>query len=160
MKPPTFVGPLTAEDRQHLEAGLRSPDAFTLRRSQILLASARGYRPSEIAPVVGCSVQGIRDAIRAFRAEGLGCLRAKPKTPKTIHAAWPKGRDEDLRALLHQPGPAAAPRPGTGRRPRSGPGPGRRPGAPPASRPRAASARPSPQPRTAPARRLRPPGRS
>src|SRR5262249_46301033 len=35
-------------------------------------------------------------------AEGLACLQPKPKTPKTIHAAWPKDRDDDLRALLHQ----------------------------------------------------------
>src|SRR6516225_1153164 len=63
MKPPTFVGSLTAEDRQHLEAGLHSPDAFTLRRSQILLASARGYRPSQIAPVLGCSIGSVRNAI-------------------------------------------------------------------------------------------------
>jgi transposase len=82
MKPPTFVGPLTAEDRQHLEAGLRSPDAFTLRRSQILLASARGYRASQIAPVLGCSVQSIRHAIRAFQAEGLSCLAVKSSAPQ------------------------------------------------------------------------------
>jgi DNA-binding CsgD family transcriptional regulator len=98
MKPPLFVGPLTDRDKQQLEAGLRSPDAFTLRRGQILLASARGYRPSQIAPILGCSVQSIRDAIRAFRAEGVGCLRAKPKAPKAVHAAWPKDRDDDLRA--------------------------------------------------------------
>ena len=29
-------------------------------------------------------------------------MRAKPKTSKTVHAAWPKDRDDDLRALLHQ----------------------------------------------------------
>ncbi len=28
-------------------------------------------------------------ALRAFAAEGLACLRPKPKTPKTILAAWP-----------------------------------------------------------------------
>ena len=47
-------------------------------------------------------VQTVRDALRAFAAEGLHCLHAKPKTPKTIHTAWPKDRDDDLRALLHQ----------------------------------------------------------
>ncbi len=102
MKPPTFVGSLTAEDRQQLKAGLRSPDAFTLRRCQILLASARGYRPSQIAPVLGSGVQTVRDALRAFAAEGVSCLRAKPKTPKTIHAVWPRNRDEELRELLHR----------------------------------------------------------
>jgi hypothetical protein len=29
-------------------------------------------------------------------------LGAKPKTPKAVRAAWPKDRDGDLRALLHQ----------------------------------------------------------
>jgi transposase len=102
MKPPTFVATLTAEDRQHLEAGLRSPDAFTLRRCQILLASARGYRPSQIAPVLGCSIPSVRNAIRAFQAEGLSCLAAKSSVPKRVGILWPRHRDEELRELLHQ----------------------------------------------------------
>jgi transposase len=102
MKAPLFVRPLTAAERQALTAGLRSADAFTLRRSQILLASARGQRPSRIAAALGCTAQTVRDAINAFRAEGVACLRAKSKAPKTVHAAWPKGHDDDLRALLHQ----------------------------------------------------------
>jgi DNA-binding NarL/FixJ family response regulator len=56
VKPPLFVRPLSAEEKREPEAGLRSPDAFTLRRSQILLASARGHRPSEIAPFLGCAI--------------------------------------------------------------------------------------------------------
>jgi hypothetical protein len=36
------VRPLTDAERQTLEAGLRSPEAFTLRRCRILLASADG----------------------------------------------------------------------------------------------------------------------
>src|SRR5215468_9171973 len=102
MKPPLFVRPLTAAERAALRQGLRSPDAFTLRRSQVLLHSDRGQRPSQIAAALGCGVQTVRDALRAFAAEGLGCLRAKPKTPKTLRTAWPKDRDEALRALLHQ----------------------------------------------------------
>jgi hypothetical protein len=47
MKPPTFVRPLTTQEKQHLEAGLRSRDAFTLRRSQILLHSDQGRRPAQ-----------------------------------------------------------------------------------------------------------------
>jgi transposase len=102
MKPPLFVRPLAESERAALRQGLRSQDAFTLRRCQILLASDQGQRPSQIATALGCGVQTVRDALHAFAAEGLGCLRAKPKTPKTVHAAWPKERDEDLRALLHQ----------------------------------------------------------
>jgi transposase len=102
MKPPLFVRPLAETERVALRQGLRSPDAFTLRRCQILLHSERGQRPSQVAAALGCGVQTVRDALRAFAAEGLACLRAKPKTPRTIHAVWPKGHDNDLRALLHQ----------------------------------------------------------
>jgi transposase len=99
---PLFVRPLSEPERAALRQGLRSADAFTLRRCQVLLASDQGRRPSQIAGLVGCSSQAVRDAIRAFAAEGLDCLRPKPKRPKTIHAAWPKARDAELRALLHQ----------------------------------------------------------
>src|SRR5438309_5228460 len=102
MKPPLFVRPLTAAERQALTSGLRSADAFTLRRSQILLASAQGQRPSRIAAALGCTAQTVRDAINAFRAEGAACLRPKSKAPKAAHAAWPKEHDDDLRALLDQ----------------------------------------------------------
>src|SRR5947209_14450527 len=102
MKPPLFVRPLADAEREALRQGLRSPDAFTLRRCQILLASDQGQRPSQIAAALGCGVQTVRDALHAFVAQGLECLRARSKAPKTVHAAWPKERDEDLRALLHQ----------------------------------------------------------
>ena len=42
MKPPIFVRPLTDAERDAVETGLRSSNAYTLRRSQILAASARG----------------------------------------------------------------------------------------------------------------------
>ena len=66
MKPPLFVRVLTSEEEQALALGLRSTDAFTLRRSQILLASSRGERPSQIARNLGCSVQTVRNAIKEF----------------------------------------------------------------------------------------------
>jgi hypothetical protein len=102
MKTPLFVRPLADAERAALRQGLRSPDAFTLRRCQILLHSDQGQRPSRIAAALGCGVQTVRDALHAFAAEGLDCLAAKPKTPKTIHTVWPRERDDDLRALLHQ----------------------------------------------------------
>ncbi len=102
MKQPLFVRPLADSERAALREGLRSPDAFTLRRCQILFQSEQGRRPSQIAASLGCSSQAVRDAIRAFAAEGTACLRQKPKRPKTIHFGWPRERDDDLRALLHQ----------------------------------------------------------
>jgi transposase len=93
---------LAEAERAALRRGLRSSDAFTLRRCQILLASDQRQRPSRIAAALGCGVQTVRDALHAFAAEGLDCLQQKPKTPKTVHTTWPRDRDEDLRALLHQ----------------------------------------------------------
>jgi hypothetical protein len=45
MRAPIFVlRTLAKEEREALEEGLRSSEAFVLRRWQILLASARGER--------------------------------------------------------------------------------------------------------------------
>src|SRR5689334_4251707 len=99
MKPPLFVRPLTGEERQHLQASLRSPDAFALRRGQLLLASAAGRQPSWIAAALGCATQTVRDAIRAFHEEGVACVQAKSKAPKTVHGIWSKDRDGELKAL-------------------------------------------------------------
>lgn len=102
MKPPLFLRALTADERAALRHGLRSPEAFTLRRSQVLLARAGGQRPAQIAAALGCAPQTVRDAIRAFHADGVGCLAPKSKAPKTTPPAWPRDRDDDLKALLHQ----------------------------------------------------------
>ena len=102
MKPPLFVRPLSESERTALREGLRSADAFTLRRCQVLLQSDQGRRPAQIAATLGCSSQSVRNALRAFAAEGAACLRQKSTRPKTIHAAWPNERDAELRALLHQ----------------------------------------------------------
>jgi DNA-binding NarL/FixJ family response regulator len=63
MKPPLYIRPLTPAEHQQLEAGLRSSDAFTLRRCQILRASACGQRPAQIARQLGCATQSVRNAI-------------------------------------------------------------------------------------------------
>src|SRR4051812_41619817 len=102
MKPPTFVRPLTDDERQALKAGLRSPEAFTLRRCQILLQSADGHRPRAIAASVGCCVQSVRNAIRAFEAEGLACLGEKSSRPRTTRDSFDKDRRRRFRDLLHR----------------------------------------------------------
>ena len=104
MKPPLFVRPLSEAERVALRRGLRSAAAFTRRRCQLLLQSEKGQRPSQIAAALGYSAQAVRNTLRAFAAFGMACLRQKPSRPKTLHAVWPKARDEDLRALLqHSP---------------------------------------------------------
>jgi transposase len=102
MKPPIFVRPLTATERQQLRAGLRSADAFTVRRSQILLASDQGLRPPHIARNLGCAAGTVHHAIHAFDRDGLACLRPKSSRPHSAHASLDETRADALRELLHQ----------------------------------------------------------
>jgi transposase len=102
MRRPIFVRPLTDAERKQIEAGLRSSDAFVLRRSQILLASARGERARIIAGQVGCDDQTVREAIHAFNAVGLEALQPGSRRPKTIRASFDLAGAERLRGLLHQ----------------------------------------------------------
>jgi transposase len=102
MQAPLFVRPPTHEERRALEAGLRSADAFILRRCQILLASARGERTPEIARAIGCDDQTVRNVSKGFNAAGLVVLARGSSRPHTIHAAFDAGRAERLRGLLHQ----------------------------------------------------------
>src|SRR3954470_2376130 len=100
MKTPLFVRPLSPEERQSLRDGLRSPSAFTLRRSQVLLASAERLKPSAIRARLGCATPTVRDALRAFAAEGTACLRAKSHRPGSARPTLDDAADERLRALL------------------------------------------------------------
>jgi transposase len=102
MKRPLFVRPLTDAERQQLEAGLRSSDAFVLRRCQILLASARGELAPQIAHYLSCDSQTVRNAIWAFNRVGLACLNQGSSRPHTTRTAFPGEKAEALRALLHQ----------------------------------------------------------
>jgi transposase len=102
MKAPLLVRPLTDAERQQLEAGLRSSDAFILRRCQILLASARGQHASHIARTLGCSDQAVRNAITAFHQRGLAALTRGSSRPKTIRPAFDAAGAEQLRDLLHR----------------------------------------------------------
>lgn len=102
MTPSLFVRELTPAESAALRAGLRSGEAFTLRRAQVLLASAAGRKPADIAAALGCAPQTVRDAIRAFRSEGAACLAPKSRAPRVPRACWPRERDADLQAMLHQ----------------------------------------------------------
>jgi len=102
MKPPIFIHELSKEERKRLESGLRSKDAFTLRRSQMLLASSRGVEVPQIATNLGCAQQTVRDAIHAFNEKGPDALEAGSSRPKRIHAAFDEQSAEALRELLHR----------------------------------------------------------
>lgn len=127
----TFVRSLAAEERQARERGRKSADPFTIRRSQVLLASADGLGPAAIGRLVGCTAQAVRNAVRAFEADGLAGLTAKSHARKDPGRVWDRERDEDLKDLLHcRPGSSGS-RPACGRSgwwPRSARRRGGRPG--------------------------------
>jgi transposase len=101
MPAPLFVRSLTEEERATLHAGRRAAEAFTLRRSQILLASAEGHTPRQIAQHLGCGDQTVRNVLRAFAREGLGCLQQKSSRPKTTKPQLDAAKADKLRELLH-----------------------------------------------------------
>jgi transposase len=102
MQAALFVRPPTDAERQVLAAGLRSADAFTLRRCQIVLASARGERVPVIARALGCGEQTVRNAIHAFDQTGVAALREGSSRPHAIHTAFDAVGADRLRTLLHR----------------------------------------------------------
>jgi transposase len=103
MRRPIFVRPLSDAEREALEDGLRSSDAFILRRCQTLLASSRGENAYRIARSLGCDAQTARTALKRFNEGGLQeALRKRSSRPKKSRAAFDEGQAERLREMLHR----------------------------------------------------------
>jgi transposase len=102
MKAPLFVRPLSIKERQILQGGRHSLDAFTQRRCQILLASAEGQTTTRIAAALGCAHQTVLNALNAFAADGLGCLIAKSHRPKNTRALIGGFSAEQIRSMLRR----------------------------------------------------------
>ncbi len=101
MGAPIRVRAITDDERQALEAGLRSSDACVLRRCQILLASTRGETAPRIAAQLGCSDQTVLDVLHAFTADGIAMLARRSTRPHTIRVAIDAAGAERLCELLH-----------------------------------------------------------
>jgi transposase len=102
MRTPIFIRPLTQDERHQVQAGLRSSDAFVLRRCQILLASARGERAPLIARQLGCDDQTVRNVIHGFNAAGLAVLHEGSSRPHRLRTAFSEEGAERLKDLLHR----------------------------------------------------------
>jgi transposase len=96
------VRPPTDEERRALAAGLRSADAFTVRRCQVVLASARGEHVPAIARALGCCEQTVRAAIHAFTRDGVAAVRRASSRPHTAAAAFDERATDRLLALLRR----------------------------------------------------------
>src|SRR5947199_7661747 len=102
MKTPIFIRPFTENERHQIQAGLRSSDAFVLRRCQILLASARGERAPTIARQLGCDDQTVRNVIHGFNASGLAVLHEGSSRPHRLRTAFSEEGAQRLKDLLHR----------------------------------------------------------
>jgi hypothetical protein len=102
MKPPIFVGSFLEEEREALEAELRSKDAFVLPRSQILLASSHGESPPKITASLGCASQTARNANHGFNEPGLGALEPNSSGPRRTQAVFREKSAEAVREMLHR----------------------------------------------------------
>jgi hypothetical protein len=85
-----------------LETGLRSASAFTVRRCQILLASAEGQSTTTMAHDLRCTAQTVRNAMQAFHPRGLAVLQPLSARPPTSATLFDAGACASLRALWHQ----------------------------------------------------------
>jgi len=99
-----YVRPVTDAERERVAAGLRSTDRFTLRRSQVVQASARGDSALAIARVLGCTKQTVLNALNDFNARGVAALTRGSSRPHTTHTAFDAAGRERLREMLrHSP---------------------------------------------------------
>lgn len=102
MRKPIFIRPLTHDERSQVQAGLRSSNAFVLRRCHILLASDRGERATAIAHRLGCDDQTVRNVIKGFNTAGLLVLREVSSRPHHMHTSFSEEGLERLRDVLHR----------------------------------------------------------
>lgn len=102
MRTPICIRPLTEDEQRKIQAGLRSSDAFILRRCQILLASARGERVPKIAQQLGCDDQTVRNVIHGFNVNGLSVLAKGSSRPHRLQTAFSPEAAQQLLAILHR----------------------------------------------------------
>ena len=102
MKRPIFVHPFSDAERETLEAGLRSPDAFTLRRCQILLASTGARMPTRSpAPWAATPRRRATPSTPSTRRATAGAsARLQTSTHRSQGFQGPQ-QAEALRELLH-----------------------------------------------------------
>jgi hypothetical protein len=75
------VRPLTADEIRQLRIGRCSAKGMAVRRSQILLASAAGYGPTQIASFVGCDPSTVANVISDFHTRGIVSVHEERRQP-------------------------------------------------------------------------------
>lgn len=97
MKPPLSIRHVTNEERAALEAGRRSAAAFTVRRCQIVLASAERPPPARIAKSLRWAPQTVRNVLHAAKREQVrAILHHSPRTFGQPASVWTLTRLADV----------------------------------------------------------------
>jgi Homeodomain-like domain len=102
MKPPWYIRHITDEERAALATGLRRLDAFTRRRCQIVLASAKRQKPAGIAKTLHGAPPTVRHVLQAFNARGFACVRRGSNVPLRVEPVLNAETREQVRAIWHQ----------------------------------------------------------
>jgi hypothetical protein len=102
LKPPLAIRQLTDEERAALAAGLRSHDAFSVRRCQSVFASAAGQKPTAIATALHGAPQTGRNVSHASDERGRACMPRGSNGPISVEPVLHAEKREHGRARLHQ----------------------------------------------------------
>lgn len=101
MQSTLFVRALSFEEEYRLKRCVAGKEAFSMRRAQMILASARGLSVRAISEQVGQSQPTVRAVIHQFNTQGEACVRRGSHRPKSAAPILDEGGCEALRELAH-----------------------------------------------------------
>lgn len=99
---PIYIRKLTEEEKKEIEKGLKSKEGFRVRRSQIIKLSSEGKSVKEIAQIMGCSGQAVRQGIKAFDKKGSKGLEKQSNRPKSAKKVIEGKNLERLKELINE----------------------------------------------------------
>lgn len=100
---PLYARPLTSEEQEKLEAGLKSASGWQVRRSQIILMSANERLKAEaIGQRIELSGQQVRRVLQAFNREGVKGLERSSRTRHDDQRAFDNDERDRLREIVRQ----------------------------------------------------------
>ncbi len=77
----SYVRSLTMSEGEHLQRILRrGKDRTAIRRAQVVLMSAQGFRVQQIARAMHLHEEYVRELLRQFNSSGLAILKQKPRS--------------------------------------------------------------------------------
>ena len=95
---------LTADETVGLKAGLHSSSGFTVRRCQILLATANGHPLGQIRAIAGCTTTTVAKVVGDFHDRGIACIHTTRGGPAPHRRGGPRieEREPGITAALER----------------------------------------------------------